>query len=189
MQYQQLYGQSTNPFSQRPGRPRILDHTDIDFLDRLLQRQPSIYLDEIQERFRDDRGIEISIATLHREIARLDITRKSISKEAKERNDLLRAVWEANMAQYDDPDLFVFLDESGVNDKTTQRVAGWSHLGVPCVQRAAFMRGTNLSVLPALSIDGIFALDIFEGAVNRDKFIEFLEEQVVRRSSQHFTLC
>jgi len=34
------------------------------------------------------------------------------------------------MAQYDDPDLFVFLDESGVNDKTTQHISGWSHLGI-----------------------------------------------------------
>ena len=36
----------------------------------------------------------------------------------------------ANMAQYDDPDLFVFLDESSVNNKTTQHIASWSHLGI-----------------------------------------------------------
>jgi hypothetical protein len=34
-------------------------------------------------------------------------------------------------------------------------------------------------VLPALSIDGIIALDIFEGTMNKEKFIEFLREQVV----------
>jgi len=34
------------------------------------------------------------------------------------------------MAQYNDPDLFVFLDESSVNDKATQCIAGWSHLGI-----------------------------------------------------------
>jgi hypothetical protein len=34
-------------------------------------------------------------------------------------------------------------------------------------------------VLPALSIDSIIALDIFEGTVNKEKFIEFHREQVV----------
>ncbi|KDQ54004.1 hypothetical protein JAAARDRAFT_104822, partial [Jaapia argillacea MUCL 33604] len=31
----------------------------------------------------------------------------------------------------------------------------------------------RFSVLPALSIDGIVALDIFEGSVNKDRFISF----------------
>ncbi|KAA1475514.1 hypothetical protein DENSPDRAFT_745536, partial [Dentipellis sp. KUC8613] len=34
------------------------------------------------------------------------------------------------------------------------------------------------SVLPALSCDGIVALDIFEGAVTKDKFIQFIREEL-----------
>ncbi|KIK81926.1 hypothetical protein PAXRUDRAFT_154919, partial [Paxillus rubicundulus Ve08.2h10] len=34
------------------------------------------------------------------------------------------------------------------------------------------------SVLPALSIDGIIALDIFEGSVNKDRFLAFIWNQV-----------
>ncbi|KAG2046096.1 hypothetical protein BDR06DRAFT_844195, partial [Suillus hirtellus] len=34
------------------------------------------------------------------------------------------------------------------------------------------------SVLPALSVDGIVALDIFEGSVNKELFINFLRDQI-----------
>jgi len=55
LQYQQLYSQSTHPFSQHPGRTRIFYHTA--FIYRLLQRQCSIHLDEVQAKFREDRRI------------------------------------------------------------------------------------------------------------------------------------
>jgi len=57
--YQQLYSQFTNPFSQCPGKTQIFYRIDVAFLDRLLQRQPSIYLDKVQAKFREDQGIEI----------------------------------------------------------------------------------------------------------------------------------
>ena len=57
LQYQQLYSQSTHPFSQRPGMTQIFYHTDVAFIYRLLQRQHSIHLDEVQAKFREDRRI------------------------------------------------------------------------------------------------------------------------------------
>ncbi|KZV84582.1 hypothetical protein EXIGLDRAFT_591274, partial [Exidia glandulosa HHB12029] len=33
-------------------------------------------------------------------------------------------------------------------------------------------------LLPALSLDGMIALDIFEGSVTRERFIEFLRNQL-----------
>jgi hypothetical protein len=35
------------------------------------------------------------------------------------------------------------------------------------------------SVLPALTTQGIIALDIFEGSVTKDRFLAFIREQVV----------
>ena len=75
---------------------------------------------------------------------------------------------------------FVWLDESSVDDQTNQRCSGWSELGRACVRRATFVRGQRYSVLPALCSDGIIALDIFEGSVNKEKFINFVNDQLVR---------
>ncbi|KJA12884.1 hypothetical protein HYPSUDRAFT_152196, partial [Hypholoma sublateritium FD-334 SS-4] len=37
------------------------------------------------------------------------------------------------------------------------------------------------SVLPALTSEGIIAFDIFEGSVNKERFIQFINEQVATR--------
>ncbi|KAJ7659634.1 hypothetical protein DFH06DRAFT_922001, partial [Mycena polygramma] len=40
----------------------------------------------------------------------------------------------------------------------------------------------RFSMLPALSCHGIIALDIFEGLVNKEKFIQFISEELMRRT-------
>lgn len=56
---------------------------------------------------------------------------------------------------------------------------GWAGFGQPCTRKATFIKGVRYSVLPALSLEGYVALDIFEGSVNKEWFLRFLEEQVV----------
>ncbi|KAI0048886.1 hypothetical protein FA95DRAFT_1490142 [Auriscalpium vulgare] len=60
---------------------------------------------------------------------------------------------------------------------------GWAAIGRACVRRATFVRGQRYSILPALTYEGIIALDIFEGSVNKEKFVQFLEEEL----AQHLT--
>lgn len=94
------------------------------------------------------------------------------------RNERLRAAWQAQWGIYDaSADLWV--DESGVDDRTTQRSHGYAPIGHHCVQQQLFQHGVKYSVLPALSTDGIVAQSIFEGAVTKDKFLSFLQTQVV----------
>jgi len=114
LMYDCIYGTSTNPYRKRTGRPCLLDQDDCTYIDTLLNWEPTIYLDEIQDKLVEDCNRDVSIASIQRAIEHLDFTQKVVSKEAKERNDLLRAIWEGDMAQYDDPDLFLFLDESAV---------------------------------------------------------------------------
>ncbi|KZP18179.1 hypothetical protein FIBSPDRAFT_676564, partial [Athelia psychrophila] len=49
------HGQSTNPLGQRTGRNRILEEGDLVFLDDLMERDPCLYLDEIQDQLCDVR--------------------------------------------------------------------------------------------------------------------------------------
>jgi hypothetical protein len=63
----------------------------------LLPIHPSgLYLDEIQQKLRDVR--EVSIASLARALAALELTRKQVSKAASERHEELRTLWEMMMA-------------------------------------------------------------------------------------------
>ena len=83
------------------------------------------------------------------------------------------------MAEYTDPDLFVALDESAVNDKTGQWQFGWSSVGTQSVHRMSFLCGVRYSILPALMMDGIIALEVIEGSITKEQFLKFLHEQVV----------
>ena len=87
---------------------------------------------------------------------------------------------------YNDPQVFVALDESAVDGHTGQRRYGRSRVGRPCVRRMNFLRGVRYSILPALTTEGVIALDIFEGSVTREIFLHFLHTQVVRQISIHF---
>ena len=55
-------------------------------------------------------------------------------------------------------------------------LSGWAKPTHHYVWCATFLRS---SILPALEINRIEALDIFEGAVNQEKFISFLHRQIV----------
>lgn len=176
------YEQVADPYSTpRRGR-RILTTADEDYIRALIKTQPSIYLDEIQQESDSERGVFVSLATISRTLARMEISKKSLSRCAAERNEELRTLWELELAQLDDPDLFVFIDESAVDNKTVQRSQGWSPIGGRSVSRCTFLRGKRHSILPALSSDGIIALEIIEGSVNKERFLQFLRDRVVRPS-------
>ncbi|KAJ3915405.1 hypothetical protein F5877DRAFT_22724, partial [Lentinula edodes] len=56
---------------------------------------------------------------------------------------------------------------------------GWGILGSACSRRAVWLRGERFSVLPALTHEGIVAMELFRGGVNRDMFLGFLREHLV----------
>ena len=70
-----------------------------------------MYLDEIQDKLREIRDVEVSLATLSRTLARLAVTHKCIAKEASERNELLHATWQVVMGPYK-PKQIVCVDEA-----------------------------------------------------------------------------
>ena len=177
------YGQVTDPYATpRRGR-RILTAADEDYIRTLTRARPSIYLDEIQQELEFACGVFVSIATISRALARMQISKKSLSRSAAERNEELRTLWELEVSRLNDPDLFVFIDESAVDNKTVQRSQGWSAIGGRSVSRSTFLRGKRHSILPALSSDGIIALEIIEGSVNKERFLQFLRDRVVRTST------
>ena len=112
----------------------------------------------------------------------MGLTQKALSRVVDERNEDVQLLWELNMAQYTDPEMFVFLDESAVDGHAARQASGWSASGTPAVKRSMFTRGVRYSILPALTSQGVLALDIFEGSVNKERFIRFLHENIVRLS-------
>jgi transposase len=174
------FDQVNNPFRRCTGQPSYLNSEDMAFIESTLVANPSIYLNELQKRLYDTRNLEVSIATLSRALASAQYTRKWLTKASAERDEELQGVWEIAMAEYTDPTVFVFLDESAVDNKTIQQSHGWSRLGQPCVRRMIFLRGKRYSILPVLTTDSIIGLEIFEGSITKERFLAFLRTHIVR---------
>jgi transposase len=60
--YQEL-GQVRNPFTQRMGQPSTLTDGDLTYLKAILEANPGLYLDEMQEKLTAVRDVPVSIAT------------------------------------------------------------------------------------------------------------------------------
>jgi hypothetical protein len=73
----------------------------------------------------------------------------------------------------------IFLDESAKDERTISRGYGYSEINTRAVKKVVFIRGKRYTILPALSLDGIIAVDIIEGNCTKEKFKEFVISQVV----------
>ena len=184
MYYYHQHGVTFNPDTRCAGRQRTLSSTDLAFIQALLKQKHCLYLDEIQEQLLLQHGVQASVPTIWRTLRRLHLSNKTVSARAIERNDLLRSAFMNRIAtKVPDADMFMFIDESAKNERTSGRKKGWATVGKRCVQRRCFVRGQRYSILPVLTLDGIIAHDIIEGSVTADRFLAFLRELVVCASS------
>lgn len=179
LRYQRMHGTPHNVLAQQRSRPRTLAADHLNYMVSLLQTNPTLYLDEISESLFTQFGLTACISTISRSLRRLAITHKALAREALERNELLRATWQAAHAHIP-MEYFLWLDESSVDNLTNYRQSGWSPMGQACVRRSLFLRGQRYSILPALTTEGIVAMDILEGSVTKEKFLNFIKEQLVR---------
>jgi hypothetical protein len=90
----------------------------------------------------------------------------------------LRDNWFKQLAKWEASQL-VFLDESGINSKLGQRNYGYAPKGQRARSKVTTTRAPNLSLLPALTVDGYIVCNVYEGAVNQDVFAEFIEHDLL----------
>jgi hypothetical protein len=107
-----------------------------------------------------------------------------LAQEAQERDPVLRAAWFRKLANWRGEQL-VFLDESGVNWKLTQPTHGWGPKGERTRIKVHTRRAVNLSLLPALTLDGYIACNVYEGGVTTDRYMEFIEHDLLPKCGRY----
>ncbi|KAF8868050.1 hypothetical protein CPB84DRAFT_1806888 [Gymnopilus junonius] len=68
-------GQVRNPFKHQTGHPPSLSNDDLLFVSALLDANPSIYLDEMQQKLRDICEVHVSIPTISRALHQINLSR------------------------------------------------------------------------------------------------------------------
>jgi hypothetical protein len=71
------------------------------------------------------------------------------------------------------------LDESEINPRTTDRTHGWSKKGKVIRYKVPGPKKENFTVLPAFTVDGYIACNVYQGAVDGETFKDFIEFDVL----------
>jgi len=73
----------------------------------------------------------------------------------------------------------IFLDESGVNARSGERIHGWGPKGQIIPYPVHFRKCTNFNILPTITGDGYIACQVYSGGVNTDTFNAFVENELL----------
>lgn len=72
----------------------------------------------------------------------------------------------------------IFIDESGCNTAMTLRYAR-APIGQRAIAYRPVNRGKNVSMIGAIRLRGVVALRSFEGAINAERFLSFMEHDLL----------
>ena len=166
--------------SQREARPlaRKLDELHELFIIGLIAENPGLYLYEICQRINEATGVEVSGSTVCRVLQRNGFTRKKIVQTAKQRCTEFRGAFIAEVLQYP-PEFFVWVDETGCDRRDHIQKFGYSLRGVPPVYHRLLVRGKRISAIAAMSSEGLLDVELSTGAVNADKFADFVRGSLI----------
>lgn len=73
------------------------------------------------------------------------------------------------------------MDESAKDERSLSRSYGYSLRNTPAQKKVVFIRGKRYTILPALTLDGFVAVDVFEGSCDKERFVDFILDQVVSK--------
>lgn len=136
---------------------------------------PWLYLEEMVAFLWNKFKVLVTTYSVSRALKSIKWTKKKIRRIAAARNDDLRDFYTHKIARFH-LDMFVFVDESGCDERGRQRQTGWSPLGVTLVQVSSFKREKRYQILPAYTQDGIIMSRVFQGSTDGAVFEEFIEQ-------------
>jgi hypothetical protein len=139
-----------------------------------------MFLDEYAQRLEEGHYVSASLATINRTLARAGLNIKQVQKLAAERSPTIRADFIRRITQYP-AEYLMCLDEVSKDDQTYAHLWGQSRCGTHVEQHAPFVRKRCFSMVAAMALDeGIVVAKVIEGSFNRETFMEYLRDDVVR---------
>ncbi|CAG8521423.1 3691_t:CDS:2 [Paraglomus occultum] len=83
------------------------------------------------------------------------------------------------------PEQLIFLDESAKDERSLSRGYGYAFANACAQKKVVFVRGKRYTILPALTVEGIVAVEIMEGSCDKEKFSEFILSRVIPCMNQY----
>ncbi len=139
---------------------------------------PGIYLREIQAQVEYLTGTNLALSTICQLLHEQGFSRQKMRLIAKQRDDLLRAVFAAEMSLYN-TSMFIFLDEMGSDRRNALRKYGYSLRGMPAISHKLLVRGQHLSTIACISMEGLLECETEDSSVNGETFYDFVSTKLL----------
>jgi len=168
--------------ARRQGRPRGLK-LDLhkDFLLPLIEAEPDMTIEKLQERLRDDRGVTASAGTIWTFLdrSRLTFKKKSAHASEQDRPDVLKQREDWFEGQLDlDPAKLVFIDETWASTNMAP-MYGWAPKGERL--RAGIPHGhwKRTTFIAGLRLTGLTAPMVLDGSIKGKTFLDYVRRVLV----------
>jgi hypothetical protein len=89
-----------------------------------------------------------------------------------QRDDFLRAQFVSDISIYE-PEMLIFLDETGSDRRNSIRKHGYSLRGKPLVSHELLIRGQRISAIVFMSMSGMLDCKTVKHSVNGETFYQF----------------
>lgn len=161
--------------------PRKLADEELEILTEIVEEKNDRTLQEIADQLKRRIGKVVSISTIYRMLKSLGVTRKKKALNATEAGtqkvkeerekfwEEIKNIWAKDM---------IFLDESGVN-LAMVRLYGRSKKGERARGERPQKRGKNVSIISAISLDGVIAESVLLGGTDAITFEAFISQKVL----------
>ena len=163
--------------STNPGTARL---TEIDkfLILEVSVNKPGIYLREIQQYLHAPTGTEVDVSTICRFLHASGFTRQKLVITAKQRSELCTQ-YQIDMQVYlGHPELLIFIDEAGADNRDCMRRFGYSLCGKPARAQKLLWRGHRVSAIVAISQTGVLDCHVTTGTVDADVFDHFVRDSL-----------
>ena len=137
-----------------------------------LIHHPTAYLHEVQDHLFQATGVWVSASTVCRTISEHGFTHKKVEVIALQRSEQRRIEYMAEMSLFN-PDMLIWIDETGSDKRKSVRKYGYSLRGIPPRTCQLFVGGKRVSAIPVMTTRGIEDVYTTTDSVNGEKFVEF----------------
>ena len=157
---------------------RKLDDQEELFIVGLILEEPSMYLKELCEKVSEVCGVDVCESTICKILHRHGFTRKKIRQVALQRSAELRGEFMSQALLYK-KEMFVWVDESGCDNRTYMRKYGYAIKGDTPLCHRFLARGQRVSAIAAISTDGVVCLELSTQTVDSDMFYDFIRGNLI----------
>ena len=140
----------------------------------MVLQKPGVYLREMREELSRVYGVDVHESTLCKFLKKSGFTRQKMKVVAARQDQHLREMFTVDVRLYD-PSMLVFVDKTGTDMRDNLRKYGYSVRGKPVVLHKLAFCGHRVSVIVAMTSNGILDYKLTQDTVDSDELKDFVE--------------